>query len=142
MAWCALMGLFSRKPTVCAVCGKEARHSHKPKREWGVSGRLCGDCHVEKTKAHYDSMTQQACAVCGTVKRMHDLWEPHWKWDMDGLLCKSCFDSHGEEHEKKRNNCSRCGGKMGIIRYNPKPKWKITGQLCRNCWDTQKAELG
>jgi len=136
------VGLFSKKPVTCAVCGRETSHAHKPKREWGVSGRLCGECHVEKTRAHYDSMTQQACATCGTVTRMRDLWEPHWKWDMDGLLCKACFDRQDSEHEKRRSQCARCGGKMGIIRYNPKPKWKVTGQLCRNCWDTLKAELG
>jgi len=136
------MGLFSKKPVKCAACGRETAHSHKPKREWGVSGKLCGECHVEKTREHYDSMTQQACAVCGTVTRMRDLWEPHWKWDMDGLLCKACFDRQDAEHEKKRTKCARCAGKMGIIRYNPKPKWKVTGQLCRACWDALKAELG
>ncbi len=137
-----MTGLFSKKPTVCAVCGKQTKHAHKPKREWGISGRLCGDCHVDKTKAYYDSMTQQACVTCGQVRHIHDLWEPHWKWNMEGLLCKSCFDKKGQDFENARTRCALCGTKMGFIRYNPKPKWKVTGQLCKECWDSQKRQNG
>ena len=41
---------------------------------------------------------------------------------MEGLLCKECFDKKEEEHDKKKNFCAICGGKMGLIRYNPKSK--------------------
>ena len=61
---------------------------------------------------------------------------------MEGLLCKKCFDGKEEEHGKKKNFCSLCQGKMGLIRYNPKGNWKIEGQLCRKCWDEKKAEFG
>lgn len=138
----AVTGLFSRKPTTCAVCGKETSHAHKPKREWGISGKLCGNCHVDKTKAYFDSMTRQACSICGQTKHLHDLWEPQWQWNIDGLLCNTCFNKKSDEYKKMKTLCSLCGVKMGFVRYNPKPKWKITGQLCRQCWDLQKYELG
>ena len=51
-----------------------------------------------------------------------------WK----GLLCKECFDKKEEGHGKKKNYCSLCGAKMGLIRYNPKGKWKIEGQFAEN----------
>ena len=80
--------------------------------------------------------------LCGTTKKITDLWEPRWQWDMDGLLCKECFDKKEESHGKRKEFCSICGTKMKLIRYNPKGKWKIDGQLCRNCWDEKKAEFG
>jgi predicted transposase YbfD/YdcC len=61
---------------------------------------------------------------------------------MEGLLCKKCFEQKEEDHGKKKNFCSLCQGKMGLIRYNPKGNWKIEGQLCRKCWDEKKAEFG
>jgi predicted transposase YbfD/YdcC len=61
---------------------------------------------------------------------------------MEGLLCKKCFDKKEESHGQKKNFCSLCAGKMGLIRYNPKGHWKIEGQLCRRCWDEKKAEFG
>lgn len=136
------MGLFSKKPTYCAVCNKELTHKHKPKREWNIKGKLCGDCHFEKQKEFYEGKVRQACVVCGTTQKITSMWEPRWQWDMEGLLCKDCFDKKEEDHGKKKNFCALCGGKMGLIRYNPKGKWKIEGQLCRDCWDEKKAEFG
>ncbi len=136
------MGLFSRKPSFCAICKKEISHKHKPKREWNIKGSLCGDCHVDKTKEFYEATIRQPCVKCGVTKKISDLWEPRWQWDMDGLLCKECFDKKEEEHATKKNYCSLCGAKMGLFRYNPKPKWKIDGQLCRKCWDVKKTEFG
>jgi len=57
-------------------------------------------------------------------------------------LCKECFDKKEEDYIKKKNFCSLCGGKMGLIRFNPKGNWKVEGQLCRTCWDEKKAEFG
>jgi len=91
------MGLFSKKPTFCAICNKKLTHKHKPKREWDVSGPLCGDCHVDKTKEFYEATIRQPCVKCGTTKKISDLWEPRWQWDMDGLLCKDCFDKKEKE---------------------------------------------
>ncbi|MFB5620920.1 MAG: hypothetical protein ACE5RC_07305 [Nitrosopumilus sp.] len=136
------MGLFSKKPSFCSVCNKELTHKHKPKREWNIKGPLCGDCHFEKQKEYYEGKVRQPCVVCGTTQKITDLWEPRWQWDMEGLLCKKCFDTKEEDHGKKKNFCSLCQGKMGLIRYNPKGSWKIEGQLCRKCWDEKKAEFG
>lgn len=137
-----IMGLFDRKPTYCAICNKELKHKHKPKREWGIKGSLCGNCHVDKAQEFYEAKVRQPCIECGTKKKISDLWEPRWQWDMDGLLCKECFDKKEEGFESKKNYCAMCGTKMRFIRYNPKPKWKMTGQLCRKCWDEKKAYLG
>ena len=136
------MGIFSKKPTFCAVCKKEITHKHKPKREWNVKGVLCGNCHVDKTREFFEATQRQPCVKCGTTRKISDLWEPRWQWDMDGLLCKDCFDIKEKEHATTKNYCSLCGAKMGLIRYNPKPKWKIEGQLCRKCWDGKKEEFG
>ncbi len=136
------MGLFGKKVEYCAVCSKELTHKHKPKREWNINGRLCGDCHMDKSNEFYEAKVRQPCIVCGTTKKISDMWEPRWQWDMDGLLCKECFDKKESGFNEKRNFCTICSGKMGLIRYNPKPKWKIEGQLCRRCWDEQKAKYG
>ena len=137
-----LTGLFGGGPEYCAVCKRELGHKHKPKREWNIRGKLCGDCHVDKTKEFYEATVRQPCKVCGTTRKISDMWEPRWQWDMDGLLCKECFDKKESEFDQKRNYCSLCGAKMGLIRYNPKPKWKSSGQMCRACWDDKKAEMG
>lgn len=136
------MGMFGRKKEHCAVCGVELTHKHKPKREWNIKGKLCGNCHVDKANEFQEAKIRQPCVTCGTTKKISDMWEPRWQWDMDGLLCKECFDKKESGFHEKRNFCVMCSGKMGLIRYNPKPKWKIEGQLCRKCWDEQKAKYG
>ena len=136
------MRLFSRKPVFCAVCNKQLTHKHKPKREWGIKGLLCGDCHFDKSKEYFEGKIMQPCVECEITKKITNLWEPRWQWDMEGLLCKECFDKKEKDHAKKKNFCALCKGKMGLIRYNAKGNWKIEGQLCRNCWDKKKAEFG
>ncbi|MEK0329019.1 MAG: hypothetical protein QQN59_04680, partial [Nitrosopumilus sp.] len=111
------MGLFSRKPVFCAVCNKQLTHKHKPKREWGMKGLLCGDCHFDKSKEYFEGKIMQPCVECGITKKITNLWEPRWQWDMEGLLCKECFDKKEVDHAKKKNFCALCGGKMGLIRY-------------------------
>ena len=40
---------------------------HKPKKEWNLEGKLCGDCHVDKTKEYYEyGKARQPCVTCGT----------------------------------------------------------------------------
>lgn len=136
------MGLFSKKTEYCAVCNKELVHKHKPKREWDVKGKLCANCHLDKSKEFYEAKIRQPCKICSTTQKISELWEPRWQWDMNGLLCKQCFDNKESEHTAKKNFCTMCNGKMGLIRYNAKPKWKIQGQLCRTCWDEQKSKHG
>ncbi len=136
------MGLFSKKPTYCTICNKELTHKHKPKKEWNVTGMLCGDCHFDKSKEYYEGKVRQACVSCGITKIISELWEPRWQWDMEGLLCKECFDKKEESFEVKKKFCAICGATMGFIRHNPKSKWAIEGQLCGKCWDEKKAELG
>ena len=90
---------------------------------------------------HYDATIIKKCVSCGVTQKVTDLWEPRIQWDMEGLLCKKCFDEKETDFNKKRDFCGICGNKLGFIRYNPKNHWKIKGQLCKNCWDEQKVQL-
>lgn len=137
-----MVGLFDKKPVNCTICDKEITHKHKPKKEWNVKGPLCGDCHINKMKEYYEGTIRQTCVTCGVVKKISDLWEPRWQWDMEGLLCKKCFDEKEESFNKKKDHCTLCNKKLGLIYYNPKPAWKIDGRLCRTCWDLKKQEFG
>ena len=136
------MGLFSKKPTYCIICNKELTHKHKPKKEWNIKGTLCGDRHFDKSKEYYEGKIKQPCVICKTSKIISELWEPRWQWDMEGLLCKECFDKKEQNFVVKKNFCALCGTKIGLVRHNPKSKWKIEGQLCRKCWDEKKVEMG
>ena len=136
------MRFFSRKPVYCAVCRTRLKHKHKPKREWGIKGPICGECHVTKTEEFYEAKVVQPCVTCGVHRRIADMWEPRWQWNMDGLLCKECFDKKEAKHASQKRVCAICGTGLKFIRYNPKPKWKIDGQLCRQCWDDTKAKMG
>lgn len=132
------MGLFGKKPANCTVCNKETTHKHKPKKEWNMQYPLCADCYMNTMSQYYYGTFKQKCVKCGVQQKITDLWEPRWQWDMEGLLCKSCFDAKEADFNHKKEACSICGVKMSFFRYNPKSEWKIEGQLCRKCWDEQK----
>ena len=136
------MKLFNRGPTFCAICEKELKHKHKPKKEWNIEGYLCADCHMDKNRQYFEGTMTQTCGACKSKKKITELWEPRWQWEMEGLLCKSCFDDKEKTFNEKKAFCSICGSKLGFFRYNPKDKWKVEGQLCRNCWDSNKARSG
>jgi len=63
------MGLFSRKPVFCTVCNKQISHKHKPKKDWGIKGFLCGDCHLDKMREFYEKKMKQSCLSCGVTKK-------------------------------------------------------------------------
>ena len=136
------MGLFSKEPAICTICKKPTKHKHKPKKEWYVETPLCGDCYMDKMRDEYDANIKSKCITCGTKQKVTDLWEPRWQWDMQGLLCKTCFDKKETDFNKKKEFCTLCGAKLGFFRYTPKNHWKIDGKMCRECWDGQKAENG
>ena len=95
---------------------------------------------MDKMRDEYDSNIKSKCLTCGRQQKVTDLWEPRWQWDMQGLLCKKCFDEKEIDFNKKKEFCTICGAKLGFFRYTPKNHWKIDGKLCRKCWDIQKAE--
>ena len=136
------MGLFSSEPAICTICKKPTKHKHKAKKEWYVESPLCGDCYVTKMQEQYDGSVKSFCGQCKIKKKVTELWEPRWQWDMKGLLCKTCFDKKESYFNQKKEFCSQCGAKLGFFRYKPKPHWKMDGQLCRNCWDSQKEKNG
>ena len=142
--------LFAKKATLhCANCNKELRHKYKPPEEWNISGFLCTDCHIEKTKEFVLKKQEEKrrleegpvdCAICGKqIVSKGEGSRPKWQWNMESgiIVCKNCYQNKEADHDKKLNFCVRCNKKMGFIRYNPKPSWKIEGQLCRGCWDKQ-----
>ena len=133
------MGLFGRKRANCTICNKEITHKHKAKREWYVKSPLCGDCYLDKMKQSYDATITQSCVICKIKSKVTDLWEPRWQWDMEGLLCKKCFDEKESNFKTVKDFCSICGCKLKAFnRFHPKSKWKLKGLLCKNCWDSQK----
>ena len=71
---------------------------HKPKKEWNLEGKLCGDCHVDKTKEYYEGKARQPCVTCGTSYKITDLWEPRWQWDMEGLLPPTALGTSYARH--------------------------------------------
>ena len=114
----------------------------KPKKEWYVEAPLCGNCYMDKMRDEYDANIKSSCVICGNKQKVTDLWEPRWQWDMQGLLCKQCFDKKETDFDKKKAFCTLCGTKLGFFRYTPKNHWKVDGKLCRKCWDSQKVEYG
>ena len=134
------MGIFSRKPAYCTICNKQISHKNKAKKEWGIKSPLCSDCYLDQMRQAYDASIRKKCVNCRIAAKVTDLWEPRWQWDMEGLLCKKCFDEKELNFNKMKDFCSVCGNKLGLFRHNPKRSWKIKGQLCRNCWDTAKTQ--
>jgi hypothetical protein len=114
-----------------------------------MDGFLCGDCHIEKTKEFVLKKQEEKknvddghnlCALCNKDLTLQiDKNKPKWQWniDIEGALCKNCYEKKEAEYNKLINFCAICNNKIGFIRYNPKPKWKIKGQLCKECWDTR-----
>jgi hypothetical protein len=94
---------------------------------------------MKTLEQYYSGTYKQKCVSCGTEQKITDLWEPRWQWEMEGLLCKSCFDKKEIAFNQKKEFCGVCGTRLSFFRYNPKASWKIEGQLCRKCWDEQKA---
>jgi len=48
------MKLLNRSPKFCAICQKELKHKHKPKKEWNIEGLLCADCHMDKMRQYFE----------------------------------------------------------------------------------------
>jgi ribosomal protein L34E len=137
----------------CIDCNKELTgHKYKPSPEWKMSGLLCSDCHIERTKEFIlkaeekkqelaqREKEESTCHLCNSlINSVKDRKKPEWKWNMDSgtILCPQCYENTEAEFNRKLNFCAICGTKMGFIRYNPKQRWRIDGQLCRRCWDEQ-----
>lgn len=118
------------------------QHKHRPMKEWGIDGFLCGDCHLDKMREYYverkvPKKKLVKCDLCGKEVDPEDVYEPHRGLNLKGRICRECFEGRQKEQQKQFEYCALCGKKLGFFRYNPKDKWKIDGQLCRKCWDAQ-----
>ena len=84
---------------------------------------------------------QNQCFICHKIIDEQKKKKARWQWGLenDVFLCEKCYSQKEQNYQTKINFCVKCGKKIGLIRYNPKPQWKIDGQLCRKCWDEIKA---
>jgi hypothetical protein len=143
---------WKKKQEYCILCKRELQHKYKPHKEWKISGMLCSDCHIIKTKEYIakqqiekekQEIESNTCSFCSRqIKSDAEQVKPRWQWNLERgtIICNKCFEKKDKEFEKERNYCSICGTKLRFIRYNPKPKWNMSGQLCRKCWD-QRNEI-
>ena len=60
---------------------------------------------MDKMQESYDSNIKSKCIICENQKKITDLWEPRWQWDMKGLLCKTCFDNKEGDFKTKKEIC-------------------------------------
>jgi hypothetical protein len=109
--------------------------------QWGIDGFLCGDCHLDKMKQFYsqDPSEKEKCEMCGRGLDPKDVYELHRGLNLKSKICAECYENERKELDKKSDNCTICGKKLGFFRYNPKREWNIGGQLCRQCWDHQNS---
>ena len=147
-----ILQFWKKKQEYCILCKRELQHKYKPHKEWKISGMLCSDCHIIKTKEYIakqqiekekQEIESNTCSFCSRqIKSDAEQVKPRWQWNLERgtIICKNCFEKKDKEFEKERNYCSICGTNLRFIRYNPKPKWNISGQLCRKCWD-QRNEI-
>jgi hypothetical protein len=144
-----LRNIFGKKEVAfCAICNKElGRHRYRPAKEWNLSGLLCGNCHIDKTKEflEIENLKRDAptrCAICRKeISQDEDRIKAKWQWEMESgsLVCNDCFSKKDTEYNKKLNFCASCNGRLGTFFYHPKPAWKIEGNLCRRCWDERNS---
>jgi hypothetical protein len=144
-----LRNIFGKKEVAfCAICNKElGRHRYRPAKEWNLSGLLCGNCHIDKTKEFLEIENSKRdapdrCAICRKeISQDEDRIKAKWQWEMESgsFVCKDCFAKKDAEYNKKLNFCASCNGRLGRFFYHPKPAWKIEGNLCRRCWDERNS---
>ncbi|MDE1727312.1 MAG: hypothetical protein KGH89_08650 [Thaumarchaeota archaeon] len=132
-----MVGLFSKEKAFCTVCKKELSHKHKPKKSWNVTGSLCGNCHVDLMKEHFEDDNDNKCVLCGATPGSFNLWKSKKEWGVQGWLCKPCFDQKEKQDDELKKFCCLCGAKVGFISYAPKKEWNLKGQVCKNCWNSR-----
>ena len=81
------MKFLSRDPTYCAICNKELKHKHKPKKEWNIDGYLCAECHMDKMRDFYEGTMTQNCVQCSVKKKMANTATALVKKFFYGLAC-------------------------------------------------------
>jgi hypothetical protein len=84
-------------PDSCMMCKKELKaEKKKPRWQWNMdSGSfLCNDC-FEKKELSYEKR-QNFCSVCN-IKMGFIRYNPKPKWNIDGQLCKNCWDRKNQK---------------------------------------------
>ena len=70
---------------------------------------------MKSMEQYYSGTLKQKCAICGVIQKITDLWEPRWQWDMEGLLCKKCFDGKEIDFNQKKEFCGVCGERLSFL---------------------------
>lgn len=137
------MGLFgAKRGESCTMCKKNTASTSKPKKEWGIQGRLCANCYVEMMKKPHPKKTNEddKCVACGDEPGGLNLWRPKKEWDLKGWLCEPCFNEWVRSDNELKKNCILCNAKLGFFPRHAKKEWNLGGYLCKSCWGVQDAK--
>ena len=97
-------------PDFCALCKKELADNnqdrHKPRWQWEMeSGTLlCKSCY-QKKDADYNKKLN-FCAICNCKLGMFH-YHPKPAWQIDGNLCRKCWDRQNNKNNNNNTNGER-----------------------------------
>jgi hypothetical protein len=95
-------------PDICAICKKELADEdrNKPKWQWEMeSGSLlCKSCYQKKDADHNKKLN--FCAVCSGKLGLF-FYHPKPAWQIEGNLCRKCWDQRNNSDDDDDNNNSQ-----------------------------------
>lgn len=96
-------------PDICAICKKELgdhQDRYKPRWQWEMeSGTLlCKSCY-QKKDADYNKKLN-FCAICNCKLGMFH-YHPKPAWQIDGNLCRKCWDRQNNKNNNNNTNGER-----------------------------------
>jgi hypothetical protein len=95
-------------PDICAICKKELADEdrNKPKWQWEMeSGSLlCKSCYQKKDADHNKKLN--FCAICSGKLGLF-FYHPKPAWQIEGNLCRKCWDLRNDNDDDSNNNSQR-----------------------------------
>lgn len=93
-------------PDICAICKKELsdhQERYKPRWQWEMeSGTLlCKSCYQKKDVDYNKKLN--VCAICNCKLGMF-YYHPKPAWQIDGNLCRKCWDRRNNNNNNKNND--------------------------------------
>jgi len=88
-------------PGDCAICGKQMvskGEGSRPKWQWNMESNivLCPECYDKKQKEYEKRIN--FCVSCNT-KLGFVRYNPKPKWEVEGQLCRQCWDKRNETYK-------------------------------------------
>lgn len=80
----------------CELCGKklDPKDTYELHKGLNLKSRICAECYENKRKEMDKKL--ENCASCG--KKLGMLrYNPKGEWNIDGQLCRKCWDSHNKK---------------------------------------------